>query len=160
MVYGTVKVTESGDLGDFRKAIKHLGEMKAFVGIPEAATSRPGEVVTNAELMYIHTNGSPLKNIPARPVIEPGIEVSDNRKMIVDELEQVAKNELDGKPDEAIAHLIMAGTVGSNAAKRWFRDPRNGWAPNAPMTIARKGSDRPLINTGELRRAITHVEEY
>lgn len=156
-----IKVTESGDLGDFRKAIVNLKKMKAFVGIPEAATSRPGEVITNAELMYIHTNGSPLQNIPARPVIEPAIEASDNRRMIDDEFEQIATNELDGKHDEAVAHLIKAGQVGSNAAKRWFRDPRNGWAPNRPSTIARKGSDRPLIGiTGELRRNITHVEEY
>lgn len=160
MVIGEISVTESGELESFHKAIKHLGEMKAYVGVPEKAASRPNEEINNAELMYLHTNGSPLQNIPARPVIEPAIEADDNKKMIVDELEKCANAELDGRIDDAVAFLQRAGTVGANAAKRWFRDPRNGWPPNAPMTIAKKGSDRPLIDTGELRRSITHVEEH
>lgn len=142
-----------------RKALGNLGRARAYVGIPEAATSRPGQVITNAALMYIHTHGSTLRNIPPRPVIEPAIEAQDNRAVITNELELCAAAELDGKPDEMALHLKRAGTAGANAAKRWFRDPRNGWAPNAPSTIAAKGSDRPLIDTGELRRAITHVEE-
>ena len=30
------------------------------------------------------------------------------------------------------------------------------WAENSPRTIARKGSDAPLIDHGELRRAVNH----
>jgi hypothetical protein len=160
MVKPEITVTEGGDFDSVRKGIAHLSRMRAYVGVPEKNASRPGEPVNNAELMYIHTNGSPLRNIPPRPVIEPAIEASDNRSMIEDELAECADAELDGKIDEAINHLVRAGTIGSNAAKRWFRDPRNGWPENAPSTIAKKGSDRPLIDTGELRRSITHVEEY
>lgn len=29
--------------------------------------------------------------------------------------------------------------------------------PNAPMTVQRKGSDHPLIDTGQLRRGISYV---
>ena len=29
------------------------------------------------------------------------------------------------------------------------------WAPNKPNTIAQKGSDKPLIDTAQLRRSIT-----
>lgn len=160
MVKPTITVTESGSFDEVKKNLAHLSEMKVYVGIPEKETSRQGQVVTNAGLMFIHTNGSPLQHIPPRPVIEPAIEAPDNKARIINELEQVASSELDGNVDAAIEHLVRAGTLGANAAKRWFRDPRNGWAPNAPRTIAAKGSDRPLIDTGELRRAITHVEEY
>lgn len=161
MVKPEITVTEGGSFDTVRKGISHLSKMRAYVGIPEKAASRPGEVINNAELLYIHTNGSPLQNIPARPVIEPAIEASDNREMIEAELAECADAELDGKIDEAVNHLIKAGQVGSNAAKRWFRDPRNGWPENKPSTIAAKGSDQPMIGiTGELRRAITHVEEY
>lgn len=30
------------------------------------------------------------------------------------------------------------------------------WTPNAPMTIAKKGSDRPLIDTGQMRDSIQY----
>ena len=33
------------------------------------------------------------------------------------------------------------------------------WTPNSPVTIARKGSSRPLIDTGELRASITYRTE-
>jgi hypothetical protein len=159
MVKPTVTVTEGGDFDTVKKGLSSLSKMRAYVGIPEKATSRRSQVVTNAGLLYIHTHGSALHNIPPRPVIEPAIEAPDNRARIEDELMMCADAELDGKIDEAVLHLSRAGTLGANAAKRWFRDPRNGWPPNAPSTIRAKGSDRPLIDTGELRRSITHVEE-
>ena len=34
----------------------------------------------------------------------------------------------------------------------------NYWTPNKPATIRAKGSSKPLIDTGELRAAITNVE--
>lgn len=33
------------------------------------------------------------------------------------------------------------------------------FAPNSPVTIARKGSSRPLINTGEMRQKVTYKVE-
>lgn len=159
MVKPTIKVTEGGDLNSVRKALGRLSKARVYVGIPEKTTSRPGSGVTNAGLMYIHTHGSQALHIPARPVIEPAIEASDNKARITSELGKAATAELEDRPDETMLHLQRAGTMGANAAKRWFRDPRNNWPPNAPSTIAAKGSDRPLIDTGELRRSITHVEE-
>jgi len=159
MVAPEIKVTEGGDLKQVANALRLLANARVYVGIPEAETSRRGETVTNAGLMYIHTNGSTLHNIPPRPVIEPAIEAPDNKARITNLLGQAANDLLDGDKQKAKQDLQLAGTAGSNAAKRWFRDPRNGWPPNAPSTIARKGSDKPLIDTGELRRSITHVEE-
>jgi hypothetical protein len=53
--------------------------------------------------------------------------------------------------------LNRAGQVAENAARNWFVNPKNGWAPNAPSTIRRKGSDKPGIDTGEMRKALTHL---
>jgi hypothetical protein len=47
--------------------------------------------------------------------------------------------------------------LGQNIVRAWFVDPKNGWPENSPITIAAKGSDKPLIDTGELRKAITYV---
>ena len=77
--------------------------------------------------------------------------------MIEAELKAAAQASLNNKPGEAKRHMRMAGMVAQNAVRAWFVDPRNNWAPNAPSTIRRKGSAQPLIDTGELRKAITYV---
>ena len=114
-----------------------------------------GSNVSNAQLLYIHTNGSPARHIPARPVLEPAIVAPGNREAIAYELSQAVTANLNGQ--SPLRSLKRAGIAGSNAAKSWFTDSRNGWAPNAPSTIKAKGSDKPLIDTGALRQAITYV---
>lgn len=157
-----ISVSESGDLNFLKEAIRGLEGTKVYVGIPEADTIRPDDArgeVTNAGLMYIHTNGSELRGIPARPVIEPAIEADGNKQNIEDGLNSVVNARLEGDVELAKNNLEATGRLSANAAKRWFTDPRNGWAPNSARTIAAKGSDRPLIDTGVLRRSITYVTE-
>jgi len=114
-------------------------------------------LVNNAELMYIHTHGSPLHKIPPRPVIEPALNDKENQRMILPELELAAKAALKGDKALVKRQLDLAGIVAENACKQWFVNPKNGWPPNKPATIKRKGSSRPLIDTGALRQNITHV---
>lgn len=183
----TITVREDGDGIDFvRAVIGDLQNAQVFVGIPEAETSRDDEPITNAALMFIHTNGSELMNIPRRPVIEPAIEADDNKKLITDTLGRAAEAALDGDKARSQQLMKIAGQQGSNAAKRWFTDPRNGWPRNKYGTIARKLSklqgtryktamtvlqeagdtgdvsaiDTPLIHSGQLRRAITFVTMF
>lgn len=152
-----IKATRTGSSGNLKAALERIANSQVYVGIPQSAASRPGEPVNNAELMYLHTNGSALQHIPARPVIEPAIEEPTNKALISAALGKAAKDYLAGDPEAAHQDLEKAGMLGANAAKKWFVSPLNGWAPNTPYTIARKGSDRPLIDTGELRRSITSV---
>jgi hypothetical protein len=140
-----------------QRSLQQVAASQVYVGIPQKTASRPGEPINNAELMYVLTNGSPLQGIPATPIIEPAIELPENRIMIGAALGQAAKDIIGGNAIAAEDDLNKAGTIGSNAVKRYFTDPRNGWPPNAPSTIARKGSDRRNIDKGELRRAVTHV---
>lgn len=157
-----VKVTSSNWAQ--AKLIQSIGDLtrkKVYVGIPAAKAARnrrqKRQPINNAELMYIHTNGSLLKHIPPRPVIEPAIQDPVNLEQIADEFKLAGVAALDGKPELVTRQLNLAGTVAENAARGWFTNPKNGWAPNAPSTIRRKGSSRPLIDTGQLRKAITHV---
>jgi hypothetical protein len=156
------KITTSSKVDNtarLRDAIKRVARKRVLVGVPEDDAARRSGEVTNAQLMYLHTNGSTLQRIPARPVIEPAIQASDNKAIITGKLGNAARAVLDGQPNEARQQLEAAGIAGSNAAKRWFTDPRNNWAPNSPETERQKGSSRPLINTGQLRRAITYLVE-
>lgn len=142
---------------DLRAQLDRVGSMEVLVGIPMDRTQRRGAKINNASLMYIQTHGSPARNIPPRAVIEPAIEDPENRSRIERELGEAVAALLDKKPEIARRHLDRAGLAGMNAAKGWFTNNKNGWPPNKPAVIKRKGSSRPLIDTGQLRQAITYV---
>ncbi len=154
-----ITLTHNGGNGaqKIQDRLKELDRVDVLVGIPARTTPRTKQVINNASLLFIHTHGSPIRGIPARPVIEPAIAASGNKEAISTELAAAAKASLDDQQSVARQHLDRAGLAGENAAKSWFTDPRNNWAPNSPETIRRKGSDRPLIDTGALRRSMTHV---
>ena len=153
-----VTVTKKGPgAAAVQQGIAKVLRQEVLVGIPAATTPRRGDPLNNASLLFIHTNGSPLRNIPARPVIEPAIAADGNRQVISQELKSVAKACLDGDKTQTQVSLKRAGMAGANASISWFTDPRNNWAPNTPETIRRKGSDKPLIDTSALRKSITYV---
>ena len=169
------------------KALKELQENEVLVGIPENKSSRKKEIIRNSELLYIHTHGirrkpmrqemqetmdsgspyseayqlyiqehgSPLWASPPRPVLEPAIE--HRKDWIAEQLGKAAEAALDGNVKGVQDGLHKAGQAAENAARDWFTDPTNGWAPNSPETIKLKGSDKPLINTDQMRKSITHV---
>lgn len=114
-----------------------------------------GKKYSEAHSLYIQSHGSPLWHIPPRPVLEPSIEA--NKEPIAKQLQQATVAALDGDSVGVDHALHRAGFVAENAAKGWFEKQENGWPPNSPRTIAQKGSDSPLIDTGEMRKAITHV---
>jgi hypothetical protein len=155
----SVSLKKTGTVGTLEDRLQRLTRKDVLVGIPQANSSRKDGKINNAELLYILSRGSVLQKIPARPVLEPAIQAPDNKRNVSAELKLAAQGVLEGRPEDASLHLDLAGQVGENAAKRWFTDPRNAWQGNAPSTIKQKGSDRPLIDTGEMRRAITHVVE-
>lgn len=158
MLAPKITVTQRGPgAQQVRNSLDAIMKMEVLVGVPQARTTRAHDKINNAQLLYIHTHGSPLRHLPARPVIEPAIEADGNKQVISGELKQAVKAQLEGEPQQAKQFMRRAGTAGSNAAKAWFTDARNNWAPNTPFTIRRKRSDRPLIDTGALRKSITWV---
>lgn len=183
-----ITIKESGDGIEFLKeAIGKLKDAKVYVGIPEADTTRQNtSEITNAALMFIHTNGSEVMRIPKRPVIEPAIQYEPNKRIIVNSLEHAADAVLDGNSVEAERYIRIAGQQGSNAAKRWFTNPANNWPPLSTRPLGKflaskvskslktkvtpkmsyseakqkSGFNQILIVSGELRRSITYVVDY
>ena len=167
--------------------VEALTKKRVLVGIPQAAASRGEDGVNNAELLYVHTHGvraplmrekmqanldvgmlysaahslfihtfgSPAWAIPPRPVLEPAIK--DSRETIGKKIAGAYRAAMRGDAVGAERGLELAGTVAANAARAWFENPKNKWPPNSEQTIKRKGSNRPLIDTGEMRKAITYV---
>lgn len=163
MVFNAIK-NKNSKLQAIQKAVKEIGSQEALVGIPQEKNSKAdGQKITQAELLYIHTNGSPANNIPARDVIDPALKHSKDQIKLL--MKNVLLKAFDGDIDGAKSALEKAGVQGANISKEWFTNPANNWEPNSKTTIEgtkngwikAKGSDRPLIDTGELRKSITSV---
>ena len=150
---------ETNNVSKQFEAIEFTKNNSVYVGVQQKDTTREGDDVTNPELLFIHTNGSPARNIPARPVIEPAIH--NDRERLGNMMKKAAEYVLDGEYSEALRQLELVGMRGQKVARDWFYNPENHWEPNVPSVIAeklKKGSDdpKPLIDTNELHKSITY----
>jgi hypothetical protein len=139
-------------------AVAFLKKHEVCIGVPENSSEREddkGAPANNAELLFIHTNGSPIKGIPPRPVLEPAI--AQNKERVSEALQKAVGAAVGGNKGAILPALEAAGIEGQDIARKFFTDSTNGFAPNKPATIERKGSDGPLIDTGEMRKSITYV---
>ena len=174
----TEKIADLKSENDLYNRLVSLAKREILVGIPEETNERPGEgEMNNATLLFIHTNGSPVNNLPPRPVIEPAIEQPENAAKIRQGLRRVTRFLLEEKESEAERTMQAVGEDAVGMIRDWFVDPRNGWPPNTPATVkgklrrlkgkkrkealavyaAGERVDTPLIDTGEMRKAITFV---
>lgn len=169
------------------KRLQGLQKRQIQVGIPQQTSSRKEEGINDAELLYIHTHGtrrkamrkemqegmdrglkyseafslyiqshgSPLWHSPPRPVLEPAIKA--NKEKIALQFSKIIKATADGNADAMERAITSTGMTAQNACRAWFKDPRNGWPRNDPKTVKLKGSDKPLVDSGELRDSIVYV---
>jgi hypothetical protein len=92
--------------------------------------------------------------IPARPHLEPGIlqgrsQVSKAIEKHYQQLVETGK----GNPD-------LVGAVAVGAVQEYVRGPYiRETVPNAPATIAAKGSEQPLIDIGDMVGALNYYVE-
>jgi phage gpG-like protein len=116
-------------------------------------TTSRGEGLDNVALAVIHEFGVPQKRIPSRPFLRSTFDAKrdDWRRL----LERMAPQVLRGKLSVEQA-LGLLGQRASADVKRRITTGSN-FVPNAPITIARKGSSRPLIDTGRLMNSISYV---
>ena len=136
--------------------INELAQTAVMVGIPASSAGRSGSPINNATLGYIHENGSPARNIPARPWLAPVVNRLKDRAQAA--LQQAADFTLGNEPEKGRQQLEALGLTAVAALKNNITsggDP--AFAPNAPSTIARKGSDRPLIDTAQFLNSINYV---
>lgn len=138
--------------------IEALVSYRIMVGVPSDRAGRRDLAIDNAALAYIHDNGAPEVGIPARPFMLEG--VNDVRDRIVEQQEHAAEAALDGKPDKVEQFYHRAGLIAQAGIRA--KITRGPFVPLKPATLAarrrrgRKGT-RPLIDTGQLRNAISYV---
>jgi hypothetical protein len=131
---------------------------RELVGVPSGAKESDGTSLAQvaAWTEFGHPGGEEGGKgaQPERPFMRGGIRAG------LPKIRRVARQDL-----AAVAggHMGMAtaldrmGAVGAGEIKRFMVG--DNFAPNAPSTIARKGSDQPTIDSGSLRQQITHVPE-
>ena len=149
---------EAKDLGKakIKKDLSGLNSYAALVGIPSTAP-RPVDKKTKkplsinmASLALIHERGSAANKIPARPFMKQTRQRAEGHFARL--LRRLYKQVVNGKisPFDGLAKL---GTAYEGEMKNTFTT--GSFTPNKPATIKRKGSSRPLIDTGHLRQSIT-----
>ena len=144
---------------EFNKLIKSFKNDHVLVGIPEEEGERkekePG-IIGNAALLAINNFGSPLNNIPPRPVMSIGI------KNAQEEIAQQFALAVKEFTVEAIdKYYERAGIIASNSIKKVINNQEGIKPPSEATLKARKykkfHGTKALIVTGQMRNAITYV---
>lgn len=163
--------------------LRLLAEREVLVGFPEDTTDRDNSTspenpdITNAALGYIHDNGQPEVNIPARPFMIPGM--NNAVAAVTRHLTWTAKQVLNRAGVGAIeVGFERAGIAAQAALRRKINEgippPLSEWTLRDRARRGRKGAmwelawraagapastelAKPLIDTGQLRNAITYV---
>ena len=147
MAFGSVFFKQStGFIGNIVRGVTYMRSHEVVVGAK-------GE---HSDLLYLHEAGVPSRNIPPRPVLGPALAQNKVKKAMKNHMRRamylaVLKGDIRSAENE----LKQAGMVGESACKKWITDGTH-LAPNAPSTIAKKGSSKPLIDTGALLNSITY----
>jgi len=158
------------------KDLDRLTRENVLVGVPGKTDKRKEGEVTNATLAFIHDQGSPAQNIPARPFMKPGIKAV--QKQITSILRAGAMDVLSGQSGAAERALNKAGLTASSSIKNVINEGiapplkwstvkgrlRNKIAVKGAKAALAHGGDmpdmadaKPLVATGQLRNSITYV---
>ena len=135
------------------------------VGILGSSTSRTIKsnkraVAENASIGFVHEFGSISDKIPARSFLHMPIKLKFNEYMNKSEKTNREAFKKAVKEGKLFQFMKLMGIVGEKCVLDAFKTRGFGqWKPNSPATIQAKGSDSPLIDTGELRKSITSSVE-
>ena len=143
-----------------KEILKSLSNYYIEIGVISEKTGRKDDKIsvgiTNAELMYIHENGSPSRNIPSRPILDITIRWAEKNLMpktlnkIIDGIIYQGWSSSDVEKELNKMCIRM-----QNYAYESIYDNNGILAPNSQEVAARKKGNHPLFDTGQLARSIT-----
>jgi hypothetical protein len=122
-----------------------------MIGIPQEKNARPEEPIGNAAIGFIQENGSPARNIPARPHLVPGI--MQAMPEITKRLEAAGRAALRGKSANVDQYLNQAGIAGVNSVKAYIRT--NIPPPLKPATVRARMTGRTRRRREARKRGMT-----
>ena len=156
-------------------AFATITKHELLVGVPADSTARDAGSMNNATLAYIHDNGAPEANIPARPFMRPGIKKVE--RDITLQFKTAASKAMQGE-DVVLRYMHRAGLIAQNSIRNTInegippplaestlrgRARRNMKGSKAELASRAAGNapsidtTTPLVVTGGLRNSITYV---
>ena len=111
---------------------------------------------TNAQLGLTHEVGSFTRGIPARSWLRMPLQYKSKeiQNFIFKRSKAISEDMADGSLQQLYEHL---GITAIGFIQTAFETRGWGqWKPNAPSTVRQKGSDAPLIDSSQLREAVTY----
>lgn len=109
--------------------------------------------LTNAQIGGVHEFGSSAAHVPERSFLRRTVYES-GREVLLRTAKMVAQRiYANNMPVETGLNIL--GSVGAAEVKKTITQGEGVPPPNAPATVARKGSSRPLVDTGRMVQSIT-----
>ena len=139
-----------------RDGLRRLRRGYVKVGLLDSGEARQDGKLGNVEIGAIHEFGAPSRGIPRRPFLSGAAEAYRNE--IATLKAKLAGRFLDGK----LSVLQVLGLLGTAHTAQVKRKLTQGpWEALKAATIAARkrrsvGSERPLVDTGQLRNAINY----
>lgn len=149
--YGIPKETNKRDKEPTTIAVKHKGKNGRIYTRKERVYGG----LSNANILALMEAGSPVNNMPSRLLLKPvRFKYKERIEKYFFDIIQALVLGNKAQADRLMEELSLRMQTWS---QKFFVDSDNNWAPNAPSTIRAKGSDKPLIDTGELRKSIRGI---
>ena len=139
----STKLTDMG-IDKVLENVMELGGKQVKVGIQAGSGSHDGVDILDIAI-YNHFG---TRNIPSRPFISDCFD--KNQGQISEAKKRIVYRVMEGMP--ASTGLAQLGQWYQDVLKGHIRN--GGWVPNAPASVKRKGSSRPLIDTGQLVNSV------
>ena len=117
------------------------------VGVPEGKREEDGTPV--AMIAAVHEFGSPSQGIPERPFLRVAVQRNRQKYVRLNRINLVKMLRGQATVDQALRQL---GEMAKGDVQTEIRS--GDFAPLKPATIKRKGSSRPLIDTGQMVQSI------
>lgn len=171
-------------------SIQRMAGREVLAGFPEESTDRDMETedetdtkpITNAALGYIHDNGAPEQNIPARPFMLPAMQEAAPK--VTEKLTQVMRRVVTGGTKKSFSMdlvdvgLEQAGSIAELAIKNKINEgvppPLAESTLKARAARGREGAKeelkrraegnaagtdlaKPLVDTAQMRNAVKYV---
>lgn len=131
----------------FKKMLKELAELEVRIGFQSGEASEKG--VDICDIAAFNELGT--VDIPSRPFLRKSVD--ENQDKINAFLQGSKQDLLSGKSAEDILKEI--GIFQKDLVQEKITE--GSFEPNSPATIKKKGSDKPLIDTGRLRQSVNFV---
>lgn len=132
----------------FYAEMEKLRSKRVFVGF-QAGKVTDDRGVDMAQIAAFNELGT--SDIPARPFLRKTMEDSEDdiRAFCEERVQGIVEG---GTAEDALKQL---GVYGKSLIQAKIKD--GTWKPNAPSTIKKKKSDKPLIDTGRMRQSVNYV---